>query len=81
MSSRLANGTNIFPEHFSEIVNFVIVDEFDNIRNGEDTVFVFVVLLLYDTILSNSIKILKKIDLKLDTHLDYHQLPPSLITK
>jgi len=32
-------------------------------------------------ILLNPIKILKKIDLYLDTHLDYHQPPPSLITK
>ena len=74
-------------EHFSKIVNFVILTSslfmftLDNIRYEGDTDFVFVVLLLYDNILSNTIKILKKIDLWLDTHLDYHQPQPSLIMK
>jgi len=60
-SSQLANRTNIF-----EIVNFVIMTSslfmftFDNIRYEGDTDFVFVVLLSYDKILSNAIKILKK---------------------
>jgi len=58
-------------EHFSEIVNFVIMTSslfmftLDNIRyqGATGTDFVFVVLLLYDKILSNPIKILKKINL------------------
>jgi len=53
-------------KHFSEIVNFVIVTSslfmftLDNIRYEGDTNFVFVVLLLYDKILSNPSKMLKK---------------------
>jgi len=51
---------------FSEIINFVIMTSslfmftLDNIRSEGDTEFAFVVLLLYDKILSNPIKILKK---------------------
>jgi len=69
-------------EHFSEIVSFIIMTSslfmftLDSIRYEGETEFVFTVLLLYDKILSNPIKILI-----LDTHLDYHQLPLSLITK
>jgi len=50
---------------FSEIVNFVIMTSslfmfaLDNIRYKGDTDYGFIVLLLYDKILSNPIKILK----------------------
>ena len=52
----------------------------DNIRYEGDTNFVFVVLLLYDKILSNPSKMLKK-DRLIARYFDYHQPPQSLITK
>ena len=61
LSGELVITTCEWNEQFSEIVNFVIMTSplfmfsLDNVRYEGDTDLVFVVLLLYDKILSNPV--------------------------